>query len=152
MNYLGGYTISLEKAGKEYGSLGEPEKAECVVYGYLPVMYSANCVLKTLSGCDRKAGVYEIADEKGHVFPIVPDHKYCYNTMYNCVPLSLHAELSGLREQGKAGVFRLEFTIEDKEEILRITEAYAVLWRSGLWNGPFASGQTTRGHFLRGAE
>ena len=152
LKHLCGYTISLEKAGKEYSSLTAPEKAECVVYGYLPVMYSANCVLKTLKGCDRKAGVYEIADEKGHVFPILPDHRYCYNTMYNCVPLSLHAELPALRERKQAGVFRLEFTIEEKAQIVSTLQAFGRLWSFGTWDPPFAAAQTTRGHFLRGAE
>ena len=152
LKYLSGYTVSLEKSGKEYRNLAAPERAECVIYGYLPVMYSANCVMKTLNGCDRTSGVYEIADEKGHVFPIIPEHRYCYNTMYNCVPLSLHAELPELREQERAGVYRLEFTIEDRTEIRQILKAYCGLWSKGEWNRPFAAGQTTRGHFLRGAE
>ena len=150
--YAGHFTISLEKSGKEYAAIVRPENAECIVYGYLPVMFSANCVYNTLRGCDPTVKEYHLEDEKGHSFPIVPVHRYCYNIMYNCVPLSLHAEMRALREQKRAFVFRLEFTIEDSAEIKRIMQAYTELWNCGVWNSPFVSGQTTRGHFLRGAE
>ncbi len=151
-DYAEHFTISSEWSGKEYRNITDPEKAECVIYGYQPVMYSANCVLNTLKGCDRKAGVYTIRDEKGHSFPILPNHRYCYNVMYNCLPLSLHAELPALRSRGQAAVYRLEFTVEEKKEVLRVAGAFADLWENGSANLPFANGQTTRGHWARGAE
>ena len=146
------YTHSIEQSGKEWEHAIDPASAELILYGYLPVMYSANCALKTLRGCSRQEGVYHIEDEKGHSFPILPVHEYCYNVMYNCVPLSLHAELPLFLKYGTAGVYRLEFTVERMEQILRIAQAYAELWENGLWNAPFAGGDTTRGHFHRGAE
>ena len=146
------FTISTEWAGREYKGILDPSAAECLLYGYLPVMYSANCVLKTTGGCDRAVKQYELEDEKGHRFTIVPQHRYCYNVMYNCVPLSLHAELSGLLKRHAAGVYRLEFTIEKKAQIVQITKAYAGLWENGVWDAPFANGQTTKGHYARGAE
>ena len=98
----------------------------------------------------------QIMDENGRSFPVLMNHKYCYNTIYNCVPLSLHQYFSDLYQEREAAAFRLEFTMEDE----KVTERIMNLYQSIL--GGEASGgimqpddepvEFTKGHFNRGVQ
>ncbi len=146
------YSLSLEWNGKELSHAPFPARAEKQVYGYLPLMYSANCVLKTVKGCDKTAGVYHISDNKGHVFPIVPMHQLCYNIFYNCLPLSLHTQFPEFLARGAFGAYRLEFTMESEEETEAIARAYGALYRGKEADFSGILPEYTNGHEKRGAE
>ncbi|MCR4640458.1 MAG: U32 family peptidase [Lachnospiraceae bacterium] len=144
------YTASAELAGKEALSFAQRDRTELVVYGRTPLMYSANCVFRTLFSCDHDARLLVLQDEKGHGFPVRPDHEYCFNTLYNCVPLSLHRELAELAETGAAAL-RIEFSVEKEEEALRILDGYTA-WLSGGGEEFLPEGASSRGHYRKGAE
>ena len=62
---------------------------EMIVYGYLPMMISAQCIRKTTLGCSGKPEIMWLKDRKEMRFPVVNQCRFCYNTIYNSAPLSL---------------------------------------------------------------
>lgn len=145
-----GYTMSAELNGKELMHAIRREAAELIVYGYQPLMYSANCLQKTLTRCDASGGIRRIRDEKGHVFYSYPVHRYCYNVLYNCVPLSLHRQLPEIIEKKTAGTIRLEFTMEDVGEVGKILDRFSAILDNEAPED-IAEGSYTGGHYKRGA-
>ncbi len=143
-------TMCGELAGKEAFSFAERERTEVVVYGRTPLMYSANCIHRTLYTCSRDAGTVVLQDGIGHSFPVRPDHEYCFNTLYNCVPLSLHREIAQLKEEGAAAL-RIEFTVEKEEEALKILDGFGA-WMAGGREEFLPEGACSRGHYRKGAE
>ena len=81
-------TTPLELNERELGVLGV-EGCELPVYGYLPVMISAQCVKKTSSGCDGKPGVTVLTDRYKKKFKVENCCQFCYNIIYNSDPLFL---------------------------------------------------------------
>lgn len=117
--------------------------AELVVYGHLPVMLSAQCVTKTTRGCRRDEGGYSIMrlrDRKGASFLAENRCHFCYNVIYNSVPLWLLDQEAAFPER-----IRFQFTAEEAGEPSRLLRAFVRGER-----GP--QGSFTRGHFMRGVE
>ncbi|MDE6687630.1 MAG: hypothetical protein K2K17_09970, partial [Lachnospiraceae bacterium] len=93
-----------------------------------------------------------IIDQEGREFPVLMNHHYCFNTIYNCVPLSLHQEVYQLYQAREAATFRIEFTIEDAGETEHIMEFFQNVFckdapegiEKDTWKG------YTKGHFNRG--
>lgn len=151
------YTFSAELNKKEIGHAIRKDAGELIVYGYLPVMFSANCIINTTEGCNKKSDETVIVDENGRNFHVFMNHDYCYNTIYNCVPLSLHENLHEMYLKAGISAFRLEFTIEDQEK----TDLVMGLYRKALArnlhkntgeNMDFSLKDYTKGHFNRGVE
>ncbi len=143
-------TMNEELNGKEALSFADRARTEMIVYGRTPLMYSANCIYKTLSHCKKDASVTYLKDELGHSFPVLPVHEYCCNILYNCVPLSLHREINALSEEGLSAL-RIEFTTESEEEALKVLDAYGEALRGG--DAGFPDGMAlSRGHYRKGAE
>ena len=106
------------------------ETGELIVYGYLPMMVSAQCVHKTLEGCDRKRKSLRLHDRYSKDFFIENICKYCYNLIYNSCPLSLlslREEVMGLNPMS----IRLNFTRETKEETGEILQSFVENYRNG---------------------
>lgn len=125
-------------------------RGELIVYGYLPMMVSAQCIRKTTEGCTGKPELLYLKDRKGKRFPVMNQCRFCYNTIYNCEPLSLFG-LSAQTEELKAAALRLNFTVEDGEQTRRILDVFDDEFVSCTGNSTFP-GAYTRGHFRRGAE
>ncbi|MCR4586432.1 MAG: U32 family peptidase [Lachnospiraceae bacterium] len=143
------YTLCPEQNRKEYEKAAFAGCGELAVYGRMPVMYSANCIQKTVEGCDGSKDSTYITDMAGRRFPVLMDHRLCYNIILNCVPTSLHKEFYGLYEEGRYAGFGLAFTTESREEMLTILE----MFERALWGEAVECGfEFTRGHFKRGAE
>ncbi|GCA65687.1 peptidase U32 [Mediterraneibacter butyricigenes] len=140
------YTASLELNAKELSGLDLTD-CEGVVYGYIPVMESAQCLEKTCFGCKKASGRDEMADRLGHRFSIRRVCTFCYNVIYNTDPQVLFSEMDTLRRV-KVSSCRLHFTGESKAETKQIlslyTQAYAQdpVWPENL--------NYTKGHFRRG--
>lgn len=122
-------------------------QASAVVYGRLPMMVTANCLKKTLETCGKTPGWLTLKDRYGKNFPVYTDCLSCYNVIYNTVPLSLHKLFAG-KELG-AENFRLDFTTEKKEEVLRLLSYFGGLMKE--YQEPFYQDYTT-GHYKRGVE
>lgn len=142
-------TAPLEMNDRELKRRGCAD-SEILVYGYLPVMVSAQCVRKNTEKCTKKSGILYLKDRKGKRFPVKNSCGFCYNTVYNQVPLSLYdnkKELDAL----KPGGLRLSFTIESPEKTAEIAKAFAEKFAEGR-DSAYEFGDFTRGHFKRGVE
>ncbi len=152
LKHAGSYTISHEFSAADISGAIRRDAAELIVYGRIPIMYSANCAVKTDGACDMKAGWQILSDEKGHDFPLRPVHELCYNILYNCVPLSLHREVYGLYKDKGFSALRIEFTDESEAVRIKIADAFNDLICGRKTDFPLREGASSRGHYKRGAE
>lgn len=152
---IGKYTAPAELNVRELKRLGIRD-ASLQVYGYQPVMVTANCIQKTVGRCrlgERSQGEREylyLKDRYQKRFAVRKRCRYCYNVIYNSAPLFLGDLAEEIREL-MPGELRLDFTVETKEqarEMIRLNEE-AFLRRQKQ-----APPQTeyTRGHFKRGVK
>ncbi len=141
-------TASYEHNLKELRNMPK-NNLEINIYGYIPIMLSANCVNKTLSKCSvnfkkkADADFYEFKDRLGNKLKYVCNCKYCYNIIYNNVPLSAFEELLMVINYGYRR-FRLNFTVENGEETSSILKYYFENISEG------APSDYTKGHLKRG--
>lgn len=121
--YASKVTLPIELNAKEMRPL-RSSVTEQIVYGYLPLMITANCLLKTTASCAKGPNFVrhtaQLKDRYGKVFTAVTNCKYCYNTIYNSVPLSLHNKY----QKSLPGSIRLQFSIEDVNEMKAILDYY----------------------------
>ncbi len=143
-------TVPLELNRRELSALGEQSRHEMLIYGYMPLMYSANCIRKTVDRCTGNEKLsdspeaYRLTDRYGNVFQVVQQCRHCYNILYNTVPLSLYGQLENIKSMG-FGALRLDFTVENAYEAKKILECYI--------NGKeLPIKDFTNGHFKRGVE
>lgn len=142
------FTLPAELNSKELEELDCHGK-ELIVYGHIPVMVTAQCIKKTVDKCMKRPELLYLKDRMGKEFPVKNQCLFCYNTIYNCSPLSLLQE-ERLLKRLEPGSMRLNFTIESPEEIRTVLRAFS----EGLFEGKdvVLSGDYTRGHFKRGIE
>ena len=123
-----------------------------VLYGYIPMMYAANCVRKTLEHCIKDTASannrYHLTDRYQNVFTVAQNCKHCYNVLYNTVPISLHGQLEGILKKNY-NQLRLDFSIEDEAQTNTVIEYY-ISRMTG--NKEFPSKEFTNGHYKRGVE
>ena len=144
-------TIPVELNEREIRDSGV--QGEMIVYGYLPMMISAQCIRKTTLGCSGKSEIMWLKDRKDMRFPVVNQCRFCYNTIYNSAPLSL----LGLSEQVtglKPNAVRLNFTVEEPAAAGEILDAFFEEYGMSekAAEPPVLRNQFTRGHFKRGVE
>lgn len=153
-SYFERLTVPVELNRKELLQMEEDCPEEMVVYGRIPLMYSANCVRKTLEKCEKNLSgeqmVYHLTDRYRNQFPVVQNCIHCYNTLYNTVALSLHGQLEGMERFGLK-VYRLEFTLEDAEQTKKILDYYSRrIIEDKVCEYPYD--EFTNGHYKRGVE
>ena len=120
------------------------------VYGYQPVMVTANCILETTDRCRKEEGYTDIRDRCKKRFAVRTCCKYCYNVIYNSEPVFL-ADLAEDIMELSPGELRLDFTMETREETRRILETYVDAFIHKRSVEAPSSGYT-RGHFRRGVK
>lgn len=156
LSYLSGYTSTFENNDKELKHFNHKDKRQMVCYGYIPVMYSANCLHNTLKkSCDKanagRGDSHILYDEAGRGFKAVPNHELCYNTIYNCLPFDALMRIEDYIDKGENAVYRLEFSIEDKEQTDLVLDRYERFFVKGA--ALVADGyEYTNGHLKRGVE
>lgn len=147
-------TIPLELNKKEIEQLSQDSYKECVVYGRLPLMYSANCVQKTMEHCVKKEydgkQLYQLTDRYRNTFPIEQNCLHCYNVLYNTVPMSLHNQMNYLMKCSY-GVYRIDLTLETAKDTQKIVRFYQNMMNGEL-TVEFPFNDFTNGHFKRGVE
>lgn len=142
-------TMPVELNSRELEQVGCRGR-EVIVYGYLPMMVSAQCIKKTVEGCGKKPEVLYLKDRMGKELAVKNHCIFCYNTIYNASPLSLLGQES-LMKRLEPAALRLQFTTESPEQIRSVTEAYAAsMIRGQKVESPVP--EFTRGHFKRGVE
>lgn len=121
-----------------------------MIYGRVPMMISANCLQKSTHGCKNIPVVY-LKDRMGMIFPTRCVCAYCYNIIYNSLPVSMHDEQMKYREQGDLSELRLYFSVEDAAQTRKVLKRFGLLHRiSGEPDGVSEEYAFTRGHFKRG--
>lgn len=143
-------TIPVELNAREIAEAGIAGAAELIVYGFLPMMVSAQCVRRTTGGCTKKPELLYLKDRKGKSFPVRNQCRFCYNTIYNESPLSLKG-LSGDVKRLSPSALRLNFTIEDERTTAELLRSFYKEFVEESDMTPPA-GNFTRGHFKRGVE
>lgn len=143
------YTASVELNSRELKNLNI-QGANLIVYGYQPVMISANCIQKNTKGCTRKDGILYLTDRYKKKFMVKNYCKYCYNITYNPVPLMLLSQAEEIREL-MPGYVRLDFVKESADEIKKIIGLYAKRFLDGESVGT-SDMEYTKGHFKRGVK
>lgn len=140
-------TAPLELNYRELKELGL-ENSELVVYGYFPMMISAQCVKNTTEGCKKKKGMLTLKDRYNKKFVVKNQCDYCYNIIYNTAPVVLTDQKMEIIELSPKAI-RLHFTMENGQMMKRILDLYDEVF--------FGDGQAlepdfefTRGHFKRG--
>lgn len=142
-------TLPLELNSRELETLG-CEEMELYVYGYLPAMVSAQCIVRTTRGCTKQPEVLKMKDRTGKDLPVKNHCRFCYNTIYNPSPLSLLGQ-EKLIGRLAPGALRLAFTLETPEQMRQILDAFADHFLHGEdTKDPLKD--FTRGHFKRGVE
>ena len=142
-------TLPLELNSRELETLG-CEQMELFVYGYLPAMVSAQCIVRTTKGCTKKPELLKMKDRTGKELPVKNFCRFCYNTIYNPSPLSLLGQ-EKLVSRLQPGALRLAFTMESPEQMKEILDAFADHFLHGEdTKDPLKD--FTRGHFKRGVE
>lgn len=137
---------------------------ELVIYGRIPLMISAGCVMKNFHQCEKESdtGVLEdmnrtngksrgiiLKDRLGADFLAVNCCNFCYNIIYNNLPLSLLG-VSNKVKQLNLGNFRINFTTEDEAQANEILEKYIKVFYYNEYSDELKS--FTRGHFNRGVD
>ncbi len=142
-------TFPLELNERELNDLGS-SGWELPVYGYMPAMVSAQCVQKTYAGCTRRPGWTRLKDRTGKELPVRSRCAFCFNTIYNPLPLSLFGLAKEVRRLTPSAL-RLQFTRETEAQARALLSACTEEFWYGREAAP-AAGEFTRGHFRRGAE
>ena len=133
---VSGDTVPLELNSKEImhrNNIG----SQMIVYGYYPLMTTANCVHKNTKGCDKKQKLIYLKDRYNKSFAVCNNCKECYNTIYNSLPTMLTKNISKLKEAGIRS-FRYSFTIETPKQIKAVMDDKIA--------------EYTNGHYKRGVE
>lgn len=143
-------TIPLELNSKEL-RFRDNRNSEIMVYGYIPLMISVQCLQKNLERCNRQCAVLTVKDRYQKEFHAVCNCEFCYNTIYNSLPLSLLGDANQVRSL-ETGGYRLSFTLENEEETRRIAREFAEVYCEGKESKQKFLGETTKGHFSRGVE
>ncbi len=133
---VSGDTVPLELNSREImhrNNIG----SQMIVYGYYPLMTTANCVHKNTKGCDKKQKLIYLKDRYNKYFAVCNNCKECYNTIYNSLPTMLTKNIGKLKEAGIRS-FRYSFTIETPKQIKAVMDDKVA--------------EYTNGHYKRGVE
>lgn len=143
------YTLPVELNAKELRRLGG-SKGEMIIYGFQPVMLSAQCLHKNIIGCDGKEGTSYLKDRYGKLFPVRNHCDECYNILYNISPVALFHQFKEVQSLNPASV-RLSFSVEDSREVALVFQYYRQAL-AGTLNKEHYLLDFTNGHFKRGVE
>ena len=165
-----GVTLSPELTLKEIRKLARDNKIEkeIIIYGHLPMMITEYCPIEGVTAnfqaeqncsanCQEKQ--YGLKDRKGMIAPIITAPQNCRTAIYNSQPLYLLDYMTDLK-QVNCSWYRLNFTIETREEVTEIITVYRI-----KLNNPELTTATSRqltkkmnqqgyttGHFFRGVK
>ena len=133
---VSGDTVPLELNSREImhrNNIG----SQMIVYGYYPLMTTANCVHKNTKGCDKKQELIYLKDRYNKSFAVCNNCRECYNTIYNSLPTMLTKNIGKLKDAGIRS-FRYSFTIETQKQIKAVMDDKVA--------------EYTNGHYKRGVE
>ena len=143
----GEYRQLMRKYEKSANMREKALSVSMIVYGTIPMMVSANCLLKTTENCkaDGKKHLVYLKDRYQNCFPVWCHCMNCHNVIYNTLPLSLHHYWKELKKL-KANAWRLDFLSESGVTARKIVDYFAGL------HTEFPTEKHTAGHYKRGVE
>lgn len=141
--------LPIELNRYEWEELLKDNAISAMVYGRIPMMITANCLKKSTDRCAHNSGYITLKDRYRKEFPIYTDCTYCYNIVYNSVPLSLHKLFDRKRTESMPATCRLDFITENGLETEQIICYFQSLREQ--YKAPFYKEFTT-GHYKRGVE
>ncbi len=136
-------TMPLELNQKEINRRNN-KGSQMIIYGYYPLMVSAQCVHKNSYKCDRTPQITYLKDRYNKIFPVWNNCSECYNIIYNSCPTVLFNNMQNIKNAG-IDALRLDFTFEKPEEIDTVMAAFESNSADGIK-------EYTNGHFKRGVE
>lgn len=141
-------TITPELNEKELRQRTNGE-SEMIIYGYTLMMISAQCLRKNTGKCTRSSQPVWLQDRYLKKFYIKCECDFCYNVIYNSIPLGLLKESGQVKRLGCHSL-RLSFSLEDFSETKRIIQLFQDVYLKGA---DYPGGEIfTKGHFKRGVE
>lgn len=136
-------TMPLELNQKEINRRNN-KGSQMIIYGYYPLMVSAQCVHKNSYKCDRTPQITYLKDRYNKIFPVWNNCSECYNIIYNSCQTVLFNNIQKIKNAG-IDALRLDFTFEKPEEIDTVMAAFESNSADGIK-------EYTNGHFKRGVE
>ena len=120
--------------------------ADLFIYGYQPLMVSAQCVKNNLRGCDKTPSWLRLKDRYNEDFFVHTTCSDCINEIYNGKPLWIGNE-QGILADLHPSVIRVHITKENEIEVSEILKA-----AKSVQKGEKASlmKEYTKGHLKRG--
>ncbi|MBU5481936.1 U32 family peptidase [Blautia sp. MSJ-19] len=151
-------TVPYELNEKEIAHRNN-SNSEMIIYGYIPLMLSAQCVRKNTAQCDCSEESMILKDRYDKEFHCncichpwktgnTAKEEYCYNILYNSLPLGLLKESRKIQNLGIRHL-RLNFTLETPQAAAEILQQFLQVY---LHHGSAPDRDYTKGHFKRGAE
>lgn len=118
--------------------------SELIVYGKIPLMITANCIDKSTKGCHSPNSAFTtLKDRKNARLPVLACCRYCYNLIYNSVPIYL-ADKNIIPDNYNLSFIGIVFSDENGNDVRNIMD--------NVIHGRQADFEFTRGHFTRGVE
>lgn len=142
-------TAPLELTAPELRRRG-CDGSEMIVYGYLPLMISAQCQVKNHMGCTGKQQTLFLRDRMQKQFPVTNCCSFCYNMIYNSMPLELIMQNTEIVSMGFQGI-RCQFTLEDERQTGEILDDYIRAFERQAAESTRIT-EFTKGHFKRRVE
>lgn len=134
------------------------DRKELLVYGRVPMMVTANCIKRTADRCPKVnhevSGSdvnYTLTDRFQTDFPVYTDCRFCYNVIYNSVPLSLHGYINEMKDHNIT-CFRLDFLKESGAETTDILRLFTSAVERNDNNTDITEFAFTTGHYKKGAQ
>lgn len=129
------------------------------VYGYIPVMESAGCILQTNGNCQKgKKTDVTLTDRQNKQLKVLCHCGRCENTIYHSYPLSLHKEMGKIASLGISGIV-LSFSWESEKQMNRLVKWYETLMEAAgmgmklpINENEMPFSDFTKGHFAKGVE
>ena len=153
------FTAPVELNYQELKELGISD-SDIVVYGYLPLMVSAQCLFENTTACAKGKEVVgrlgknsiqgRLTDRLDKSFYVKTSCTGCYNTIYNGQPLALYKQAEDILKLNPRAI-RIDFTKESYEEAKRILQLFSDRFYHGKKSVEELTDYTT-GHFKRGIE
>lgn len=153
------FTAPVELNSKELKELRVTD-CDILVYGYLPLMISAQCVFDNTRGCMKGKATGEnskedsingeLTDRLDKKFFVKAYCKGCYNVIYNGQPLALHKQAEEIVAYKPKNI-RLDFSIETDEQMKKVLNIFINRYYHGRVISDSIDDYTT-GHYKRGIE
>jgi len=143
-------TASIELNNREYQELGL-NTSEIIVYGYLPLMVSAQCLRRNIGHCSQGENEELALSDRLHKrFAVANECEFCYNLIYNSQPIMLIDCMDEIRKLHPKSL-RIVLTGEELELTEKIIKSFinAYIYHKDVNN---FMAEFTRGHFKRGVE